>query len=234
MYAKLMIKSQLEVLTGMHIGGSSTYSAIGAVDSPVIDDPKTRQPIIPGSSLKGKLRTLLVRSIVKDISKMPAPNDDPITVRRLFGSGAGNSKSENNSVIKARLQFADAFICNADEFKETGFTEVKFENTIDRKSGRANPRQIERVIKGVRFEVNILYDMENEAEFVEDMENLSKAMKLLQLDYLGGHGTRGSGRVSFRKIELIAADDNDGILAKHMEKVSKLFKDVEDYELFSL
>jgi len=234
MYAKLIIKSQLELLTGMHIGGYSTYSAIGAVDSPVIDDPKTKQPIIPGSSLKGKLRTLLVRSIVKDINNMPAPNDDPLAVRRLFGSGAGNSKSDNNSIIKARLQFADAFICNADEFKEIGFTEIKFENTIDRKTGKANPRQIERVIKGIRFEVNILYDLENEDEFIEDMENLSRAMKLLQLDYLGGHGTRGSGRVSFRKIELIAANDKEGILTKHMNEVSKLFKDVEDYELFSL
>jgi len=233
MYAKLMIKSQLEILTGMHIGGYSSYSAIGAVDSPVIDDPKTKQPIIPGSSLKGKLRTLLVRSIIKDINKMPAPNEDPPAVRRLFGSGAG-SKNENNSIVKARLQFADAFICNADDFREIGFTEVKFENTIDPKTGKANPRQIERVIKGVKFEVNILYDMENEAEFIEDMEYLSRAMKLLQLDYLGGHGTSGSGRVSFRKIELLPADDREGILAKHMDKVSKLFKDVEDYELFSM
>jgi len=233
MYAKLLIKSQLEVVTGMHIGGYSTYSAIGAVDSPVIDDPKTRQPIIPGSSLKGKLRTLLVRSIEKDINNLPHPDNDKIAVRRLFGSGAGG-KNENNSIIKARLQFADAFICNADDFREIGFTEIKFENTIDRKTGKANPRQIERVNKGVRFEVNILYDLENEAEFIEDMENLSRAMKLLQLDYLGGHGTRGSGRVSFRKIELIAADDKEGILAKHMDEVGKLFKDVEDYELFSL
>jgi len=234
MYAKLMIKSELEVLTGMHIGGYSTYSAIGAVDSPVIDDPKTKRPIIPGSSLKGKLRTLLVRSIVKDITNMPDPNDDPESVRRLFGSGATGNRSKNNGIIKSRLQFSDAFICNPDEFKEIGFTEVKFENTIDRKSGRANPRQIERVIKGVKFEVNILYDLEDEAEFIEDMENLSRAMKLLQLDYLGGHGTRGSGRISFRKINLIPADDKDGILAKHMDRVSKLFKDVEDYELFSM
>jgi len=233
MYAKLMIKSELEVLTGMHIGGYSTYSAIGAVDSPVIDDPRSRQPIIPGSSLKGKLRTLLVRSMVKDITKMPDPNDDPLCVRRLFGSGATGS-NKNNPIIKARLQFSDAFICNADEFREIGFTEVKFENTIDRKKGRANPRQIERVIKGVKFEVNILYDLENESEFIEDMENLSRAMKLLQLDYLGGHGTRGSGRVSFRRINLIPAEDTEGILASHMDRVSKLFKDVENYELFSL
>ena len=62
MYGKIIIASKLKVLTGLHIGGSSTFSAIGAVDSPVIRDPLTNKPIVPGSSLKGKMRTLLVRS----------------------------------------------------------------------------------------------------------------------------------------------------------------------------
>ena len=58
MYGKLLIRCKLTVLTGMHIGGSDTYSAIGAVDAPVIRDPRTHLPIVPGSSLKGKLRSL--------------------------------------------------------------------------------------------------------------------------------------------------------------------------------
>lgn len=231
MYAKILIKSELEVLTGMHIGGSSIYSAIGAVDSPIISDPRTKRPIIPGSSLKGKLRTLLVRSIIKDITKMPKPNEDPACVKRLFGSSV---HKDNPISLKARLQFADAFISNPEEFEGVGFTEVKFENTIDREYGTAIPRQIERVNKGVKFEVNIAYDLTDEQEFVEDMENLAKAMKLLQLDYLGGHGTRGSGRVSFTKIEIIPAMDEEGYLDKHFDNINNLFKDVEEYELFSL
>lgn len=70
MYAKIIVNADLEVLTGLHIGGSFAYSAIGALDSPVISDPRTNRPIIPGSSLKGKLRTLLVRSIRRDINNM--------------------------------------------------------------------------------------------------------------------------------------------------------------------
>lgn len=66
MGGKIKISAVLEVVTGMHIGGSSEYSPIGAVDSPVISDPRTGQPVIPGSSLKGKMRTLLVRSIDGD------------------------------------------------------------------------------------------------------------------------------------------------------------------------
>ena len=59
MYGKLLIRCDLVVRTGMHIGGSSSYSAIGAVDSPVVRDLRTGMPIVPGSSLKGKLRALL-------------------------------------------------------------------------------------------------------------------------------------------------------------------------------
>ena len=29
-YSKLLIKGEIEVVTGLHIGGSSSYSAIGA------------------------------------------------------------------------------------------------------------------------------------------------------------------------------------------------------------
>lgn len=67
MYGKILIRCDLEVRTGMHIGGSSAFSAIGAVDSPVVRDPYTGYPIVPGSSLKGKLRTLLARSTYQDI-----------------------------------------------------------------------------------------------------------------------------------------------------------------------
>ena len=61
MYSKIEITGKIEVVTGMHIGGSEAFAAIGAIDSPVIKDTLTNKPIIPGSSLKGKLRTLLAR-----------------------------------------------------------------------------------------------------------------------------------------------------------------------------
>jgi CRISPR-associated protein Csm3 len=62
-YSKLLIKGEIEVVTGLHIGGSSSYSAIGAVDSPVVRDSVTGNPIIPGSSLKGKMRALLQKNL---------------------------------------------------------------------------------------------------------------------------------------------------------------------------
>lgn len=222
MYGKILIQCDLIVRTGMHIGASGAFSAIGAVDSPVIRDTLTCDPIIPGSSLKGKLRTLLARSICGDITKMPDFNDDDAHILRLFGSA--------QPVVKAaRLQFADCFVNNKEKMKAVGLTEVKFENTIDRRDSRATPRQIERVVPGTSFGVNIVYEFCGDDEAKEDLALLAKGMKLLQLDYLGGHGSRGSGRVSFTNFRLSAvAGDTDTTV------LESLFREVAAYELFSV
>lgn len=219
MYTKVLIQFDLEVRTGMHIGGSSSFSAIGAVDSPVIRDPLSGRPIVPGSSLKGKLRTLLARSFAGDIQNMPDfKNDDP-AVLRMFGSTSARS----------RLQFADAFVSNNEAMKAVGLTEVKSENVIKRLSSEAMPRQIERVNAGTVFAETVVYDMSDEDEMREDLRLLAKAMKLLQMDYLGGHGSRGSGRVSLKNFRISCYGgevDCDGL--------GKLFDEVAEYELFSV
>ncbi|MBQ6568968.1 MAG: type III-A CRISPR-associated RAMP protein Csm3 [Clostridia bacterium] len=225
MYLKLMIKSELQVLTGMHIGGAGGYSSIGAVDSSVVRDPKTNMPIIPGSSLKGKLRALLVKNAYGGISQMKEKyKGDPDNIKRLFGS--------SDPIKASRLQFSDAFLINKEEFNEIGITEVKFENAIDRVSAVSNPRQIERVNAGAKFGIAIVYDADEEGEMLEDLENLALAMKLLQLDYLGGHGTRGSGRVSFENIELSVVFPENSDYA--LDGLRETFKKVEKYELLSL
>ena len=223
MYGKLLIHCTMKVVTGLHIGGSSVFSAIGAVDSPVVKDPMTRQPIVPGSSLKGKLRTLLARSLAKDIEKMPAFDQDDEQIRHLFGAA--------QPPRPARLQFADAFVENAQELAETemSLTEIKFENAIDRLTSVANPRQIERVVAGVKFGVSIAYDIHEEAEVHSDMALLCKGLKLLQMDYLGGHGSRGSGRVAFSDFSFttLGAEVN-------LQEITELFKEIENYAPLSV
>ena len=191
MSGKLIIECRVRVVTGLHIGGSDSFSFIGAVDSPVIADPLTQQPIIPGSSFKGKIRTLLSRV---NTDKRCEPDNDPEMIKRLFGS--------SDPVRQSRLQFSDAKIINADKFDEIGLTEIKSENTISRVTSVANPRQIERVVSGVIFGERIIYNVEKLDELEEDIENLARGIQLLQLDYLGGHGSRGSGRVCFDSIAL--------------------------------
>ena len=219
MYTKIIIQFDLEVKTGMHIGGSSTFSAIGAVDSPVIRDSMTGRPIVPGSSLKGKLRTLLARSYAKDIEKMPEFKNDNEVILRMFGSTSARS----------RLQFADAFVSNADRMKAVGLTEVKFENTIDRTSSQANPRQIERVNAGTVFAETIVYDAADPQQMEQDLSELARGMKLLQMDYLGGHGSRGSGRVSLKNFRVSSFGEK-----VDCEALNKLFDEVAEYELFAV
>lgn len=225
MRGKIRISATLKILTGLHIGGNKAFSPIGAVDSPVIDDPRTGRPIIPGSSLKGKLRYLLASHICGAMQKQ-SPNEDPEEVRRLFGS--------SEPIQRARLQFADSFVSNMEQMKAAGLREVKFENGIDRASCVANPRQIERVVSGTTFDVIIMYSLQDEEpEIEEDMKNLASAMRLLQIDYLGGHGSRGSGRVSFTKISLKPLlSDYPASKATALEE--KYFKAVEEYELLHI
>ena len=218
MYGKILIQCDLIVRTGMHIGASGAFSAIGAVDSPVVRDTLTGNPIVPGSSLKGKLRTLLARSFSGDIEHMPDFKNDEAPILRLFGSA--------DPVRAARLQFADCFVNNKEQMKAVGLTEVKFENAINRINSVANPRQIERVVPGTSFGVNIVYEFSGEREAQEDLALLAKGMKLLQMDYLGGHGSRGSGRVSLCDFRLEPFETS-----VELEPLCALFKEVEAYEL---
>ena len=223
MTGKILIKCDLVVRTGLHIGGSSSFSAIGTVDSPVIRDPFTGLHIVPGSSLKGKLRTLLARRSCVNGETLPDFSADGEVLLRMFGS--------SEPVRFARLQFADAFLLNYDQLKGVGVTEVKSENTINRLTSKANPRQIERIVAGARFGVNIVYNLSDPKEMEEDLSLLSKAMKLLQLDYLGGHGSRGNGRVSFQNFQVIPYPET---LNVDLDGIRQTFKtEVEEYELFS-
>lgn len=198
MYAKIQITGNINVVTGMHIGGSSAFAAIGAVDSPVIKDARTNLPIIPGSSLKGKIRTLLAKEYNETVAEKP--DDDCEKLTRLFGS----AKAKMGSIRGSRVIISDMPMINRDELRNLGLqsmTEVKFENSINRATGVANPRQIERVVRGSLFAIDVIYEVVDETQIIEDIETLAEGFKLLQYDYLGGSGSRGYGKVEFTNLE---------------------------------
>ena len=201
MFAKIEITGTLEVLTGMHIGGSSAFAAIGAVDSPVVRDTFSDQPMIPGSSLKGKMRALLAQKY-NDRKHLPdsysCEDNDP-RILRLFGS------AKKNQIQRSRVLFRDMMLSNMKELREYGLnsaTEVKFENTISRMTAIANPRQIERVIPRTKFDLSIVYNVQEADEVIPDLQLLAEGMQLLGFDYLGGHGSRGYGKVKFSDLQL--------------------------------
>src|SRR6185503_8334468 len=55
---KLLLEGELHCETGLHVGAGKGSLEIGSSDNPVIKDAFGR-PYIPGSSLRGKLRSLL-------------------------------------------------------------------------------------------------------------------------------------------------------------------------------
>jgi len=223
---KILIEGIIELKTGMHIGSSDDFASIGAVDSIVVRNPVSGLPIIPGSSLKGKLRSLLAKyrschnkQSNDNCNDYSEPNKDDNVIKRLFGA--------TNPNIASRLQFFDLELSNPEKLEkiETGlrYTEIKFENRIDREAGSAkDPRQLERVPAGAEFKFYLVYNLENENEINEDFENISTALKLLQLDYIGGSGTRGYGRLNINNLSLEAklTEDKYDDLQEEIEKAN--------------
>lgn len=207
---KVMIKGRMEVVTGLHIGASRETVKIGGIDSPVVRDPVTNLPYIPGSSLKGKMRSLMEKALgknFKEISKQPliqihVCDDGRCEVCRLFGSSVKVGREQKH--IPSRLIVRDLHLLNKDDLEkiETGlpYTEWKFENSIDRVTSAANPRQIERVPAGAVFGLELVYDAQDGGQLKEDIENIQRALKLLEDDALGGHGSRGYGQVRFSEM----------------------------------
>jgi len=202
---KVVVEGRIVCRTGMHIGALSAELEIGGIDLAVVRDPLTREPYVPGSSLKGKLRSLTERSkgmqynrqSGKEVSRHEC-SDPNCLVCRLFG--AAGRRNERNQ--PARAIFRDARLTGESREMlktiETGlqYTEVKFENGLDRITCAANPRQIERVPAGAEFAFDLVYNVEGQdGETEEDLRTLVEAMRLLEDDYLGGHGSRGSGKV---------------------------------------
>ena len=231
---KFIITGKIKVLTGLHIGTSGDFSAIGAVDNIVIRDTVTNKPIIPGSSLKGKMRYLLSRTKYNDNSTLTMPNikEEHDEIRRLFGS-SGN-KEKNEMIVLSRLQFCDMLLRDygRDVEFDLPYTEIKYENTIDRGTGVANPRQQERVPAGSEFDFRLIYNVENtqnmEEEVKRDFENIFLMFELLEDDYLGGHGTRGYGRVKFVDLKLtekVYIKENEDC----MEYLKSEIKNIKDY-----
>lgn len=211
MYAKIEIDGILEVVTGLHIGGSSAFAAIGAVDSPVIKDVRTSDPMIPGSSLKGKMRTLLAKKYNEKF--VSSPDEDAECISNLFGI-ARNGRSK-----AGRLLFSDMYLNkeNKEELRDMNIihpVEVKFENSISRTTAVAKPRQIERVIRGTQFDMKLIYEVDDNCSIEEDFRIICDGLKLLKYDYLGGSGSRGYGKVDFQDLyaEVVVGEVEESII----------------------
>jgi CRISPR-associated protein Csm3 len=276
---KFRLESTLLLETGLHIGGGGEKLDIGGLDKAVVRDPITQFPYLPGSSIKGKLRSILERFHNKPLNRSGGSNtyryesDDLVDgyseingqqicyegaltcpISRLFGSTGGSnfwvetsraqaeglerveSKSNGGFVTRtinsvehsqvkkgrnspARLIVRDCHLIDesAEKLKrvDTGLymTEWKFENGIDRVTAAANPRQVERVPRGAKFKFELVYTVEadgdradNVTQAIEDLQNIAIGLSLLEDDALGGHGSRGYGKVRFENFKCFWRD----------------------------
>ena len=206
------IQATLELVSGLRIGAGDSEMRIGGVDNTVIRHPHTQAPYIPGSSLKGKMRSLLEwrSGAVKEEAlgwrdyeqASPAHKAEVKRILQLFGiSGDAKLGDEMRELGPTRISFWD---CNlqADWLAEVRgnnqmLTEVKSENRINRISGVAeHPRQTERVPAGARFDFRLsVKRLAGDGDAL--LTTVLQGLKLLELDSLGGSGSRGYGKVKF-------------------------------------
>ncbi|GIX48030.1 MAG: type III-A CRISPR-associated RAMP protein Csm3 [Candidatus Tectimicrobiota bacterium] len=229
---KVIISGSVEAVTGLHIGGAAAGLDIGGIDNPIIRHPVSREPYIPGSSLRGKMRSLLDRHFGNEANhdiRREEPkvrvhvcdNEDKYSncaVCQIFGVTPGERERRSWSQLKpARLLVRDVHLAADHEATERlrraktdlPFTEVKWEAAIDRITSAAVPRQNERVPAGAIFApfelVYGIYALNGQGweSDVAWLQYVFKAMELLEDDYLGGYGSRGAGKIAFRNIHVV-------------------------------
>jgi CRISPR-associated protein Csm3 len=201
------LKGKICVQTGLHIGGSAETMEIGGVDNPILRNGSNNEPYIPGSSLKGKMRSLMEWHLGKlDAKGDPFMDKDPnCPITRVFGHSASN----DNRVGPARLIVRDCFLSEESRHAFAAgqdLTEVKHENSINRITAMANPRPLERVVPGVTFDLDIAYRVIDTGDGGQTDEQNFKdvvlmALALVERDYLGGAGSRGCGKVQFTDLK---------------------------------
>lgn len=223
---KLILEGEIQCQTGLHIGAGKGSLEIGGADNPVVKDA-FGVPYIPGSSLRGRLRSLLEQSL-----GLTAPNELVYVSKRrgqevrihqsdrpddevglLFGRSparvekVSGEASESAVATPARLTVYDSPLVvesitqQMRENLDDELTEVKSENAVDRITSQANPRTLERVPAGARFRFRMVLDV----LCPEDrplIARVAEGLRLLEDDALGGGGSRGNGRVSFGSLTL--------------------------------
>ena len=212
---KIFIKGEIEALTGIAIGGVDVGLEIGGVDKVIVRHPITKEPYIPGSSLKGKIRSLLeklhnleLKEIVSGKIYMHTCENPDCTLCNLFGRSADKAASNTRLIVR------DAKCTNIDWLEQATDTELPYAETkteviIDRITSAAQPRTFERVPAGAKFDLEMiltLYDGDKENEYIK---MIFEGLRLLQDDYLGGSGSRGYGKVKvhIERIERKTAED---------------------------
>jgi CRISPR-associated protein Csm3 len=221
LYGRIFITGDIKVMTGLHIGGAAGALEVGGVDSPVIRDPLTNRPYVPGSSLRGKMRSLTEKMTGRlqnfrigkgvHVHVCDKPEDyDACPVCPIFGVPGDKPASNPTRLVVRDVSMSDASAKKLQAAQtDLPYSEVKWEATIDRVTSAAVPRQIERVPAGAVFdEFEMVYSIYHQAD-IKRLITVFEAMQLLEDDYLGGLGSRGGGKIAFQKLSVGARSSKE-------------------------
>jgi len=214
LYGRVIITGEIRVLSGLRIGGQPVGIEIGGIDNVVIRNPLDNQPYVPGSSLKGKMRSLFERFTHAQINhriqnvrlhschadKDGGKRYETCRVCNIFGlPGEGRVKASHPTPLIVRdVKLDPSSLVGAENY-----TEVKWEAAIDRITSAAVPRQMERVPAGAVFKpLEIVFNIYSQDDLGR-LPDVLVALQLVEDDYLGGLGSRGSGKVEFTTLKLV-------------------------------
>lgn len=202
---QIQITGVIHLLSGMRIGGSDDLLQIGGTDLTCIKHPVTLQPYIPGSSMKGKMRSELEK---KEGKFSGHKQNEPCGCARnecLICRVFGPHKKSDHNLGPSRIIVRDASLL------EGGQTEIKSENIIDRKTGTAqHPRKVERVVSGTKFAFKLAvqhWDIDQDCQHNNKqgadalVEFLKDGLRELQNTGIGSGTSKGYGEIVFEDLQ---------------------------------
>ena len=239
LYGRVFILAEIQAVTGLHIGGSSTGLEIGGLDKAVIRNSLDKRPYIPGSSLRGKMRSqtekvlgLSQNNPIAQVTIHTCKKEDDYKanggcpVCHVFGVPAEIGYSGPTRLVVRDVMLTDQSAESLDKAKtELRYAELKTEVAIDRVTSAATPRTLERVPAGAVFgPAELVFGIYDQADYGR-LKVVIDAMQLVEDDYLGGAGSRGSGKIRFASLDVFArcnADYSKAIPFKRFDSVQAL------------
>ncbi len=218
LYGRIFITANIEAVTGLHIGGSSVGLEIGGLDKAIIRNLLTNRPYIPGSSLRGKMRSqtekvlgLRQNNRIGQVTIHTCKKPDEYNanggcpVCHVFGVPGEVDATGPTLLVVRDVALTDASATAMEKAKpDLPFAELKTEVAIDRVTSAATPRTLERVPAGAVFgPAELVFSLYSQADYAR-LKVVIDALQLVEDDYLGGSGSRGSGKVKFTDIKVMA------------------------------
>ena len=248
LYGRVILRMDIKAVTGLHIGGAGADLEIGGVDKTVIRDPLTNQPYIPGSSLRGKMRSQMEKLLGLPQNRRIGRvyihtcekeedflRDGGCPVCTVFGVPAELPFANPTRLVvrDVRLTPDSAKALLEGAFTDRLYTESKVEVAIDRVTSQANPRTMERVPAGAVFgPAEMVFNIHQVPEDFDRLGIVLQALQAVEDDYLGGNGSRGYGKVRFENIRITARRAADYTQEHPLAEYGNLAEWATDFDTF--